>query len=341
MATNSSSVNPTPANNPKSDNSKQRLIAIAAVIIVALLGINAFLLVSYNKKGKANNRLSTELNESEQLKADLEKQYYEALSELEEMRGSNEELNALIEEQKAEIGEQKDRIAAMLGDSRNYDKARKELKKMKAQVEQYLAEINQLREQNQELMATNEQLNTEKQVLSTDLESQRMANQELTTVQATLVSEKEALETERNMLSKKVDIASVIKVDNLDVSGIKVKSSGKPVKKKFAKNIDQLKVCFTTTANQVADPGTEQFHIRIISPLGETLAIDELGSGSFKNEANGDEIRFTQVKEHEYNQDASNICTTWSPNQPFPKGNYAVEIYNKGYLAGTGSVQLK
>merc|ERR1712137_961179 len=87
----------TDSSSPKQDNSRQKLIAIAAVIIVALLGVNAFLIVNSMNKSKANKELTSQLDESEQLKAELEKQYYEALSELEEMRGSNEELNALIE----------------------------------------------------------------------------------------------------------------------------------------------------------------------------------------------------------------------------------------------------
>ena len=100
MATNSPNTgkptpNPTPTSTPiKKDNSKQRFIAIAAAAIVALLIINAILLVSYNKRGTENAQLTSQLDESEQLKAELQEQYYTALSELEEMRGSNEELNA-------------------------------------------------------------------------------------------------------------------------------------------------------------------------------------------------------------------------------------------------------
>ncbi len=47
------------------------------------------------------------MTNQKQLKADLEQQYYQllALSELEGMRGSNEELNALIEQQKEELAQ--------------------------------------------------------------------------------------------------------------------------------------------------------------------------------------------------------------------------------------------
>lgn len=49
---------------------------------------------------------NAELIESTKVKADLEKTYYQALSDLEEMRGNNSELNAMIETQKTELKKQ-------------------------------------------------------------------------------------------------------------------------------------------------------------------------------------------------------------------------------------------
>jgi regulator of replication initiation timing len=335
MTTNSSS------SSPKPDNSRQRLIAIAAVIIVALLGINAFLLVSYNSRGKVAKELTSKLDESEQLKAELEKQYYEALSELEGMRGSNEELNALIEKQKGELKESKERIDGLLATRGNLDKARKEIKNLTAQVEQYLAELNQLRQENEELMAQNTVLNEEKETLTTELTTERTAREELSSEKAMLVSEKQMLEADKAFLAKKVNIASVIKVENIEVSGLKTKSSGKAVKKRYAKNVDQIQVCFNTTVNNVAEEGAERFHIRIINPIGETIAIEEMGSGVFINNATGEEIRYTQIKEYDYKNDANTLCSTWSSSQSFPEGNYEIQVYNKGHLAGSTSFQLK
>lgn len=327
--------------NSSSDNSKQRLIAIAAVIIVALLGINAFLLFNKFKQDRVNTELASGLEEAEQLKEELEQQYYEALSELEEMRGSNEELNALIEQQKEELAEQKTKIEGMLGSSRSLAAARKELASMKQQVEGYLAEINQLREENEELTSANSELTETNASLNTDLEASKFENEELNTAKAALVTEKEELQENNRFLSGKVTRASVISIDNIEASGMKTKSSGKSVKKKYAKNIDQIKVCFNTTVNAVAENGAETFFVRIINPLGETLAIEDLGSGSFVMEDTNEEVRYTQAKETEYNGAADNICMTWSPNQPFSKGSYEVQVYNKGYLAGETTLVLK
>ncbi len=325
---------PTPQ---KSGGSKTGFIVAIAILAVAAIG----LLVATISQNKQKSDLSEQLTESEQLKKELEQQYYTALSELEEMRGSNEELNALIEKQKEELATQKGRIDELLKDSRNLAAARGELKKLRSQVEQYVAEINQLRQQNQELSAQNSQLNETNTALQTDLESQRAAYQESESARASLVSEKEQLEQTKAALSSKVNFASVIKVSGVEAQGYKTKGSGKLAKDSQAKDIDQVQICFNTTVNEVAEAGEEVYYIRIIDPQGTTLQVADLGSGTFKSSSNGDDIPYTMTKEFNYNQSATQLCANWAPNQPFTKGTYKIEVYNKGYLAGTSTLKLK
>lgn len=339
MSTNSSS--PISGTGGKPDGSRQRIIAIAAVVIVALLGINAYLLVSNMNKGKANTTLGEQLTESEQLKADLEKQYYEALSELEGMRSSNEELNTLIDTQKEELRLQKDKIDGLLRTGGDLKKARAEIGTLTKQINQYVAEVNQLREENAQLTEDKQRLTEEKEILATDLEGERTVAAGLASEKAMLVSDKENLEKEKDFLAKKVNIASVIKATGIEVEGQKLRSSGKPVSKSNASNVEQLSICFNTTENIVAESGSETFFVRIVNPLGETLAIESMGSGVFTSNTNGDQIRYTQKKEVNYSQKADKVCTVWKPNQPFSKGTYEVEIYNKGHVAGKSTFRLR
>jgi predicted nucleic acid-binding Zn-ribbon protein len=335
--------NPTPtgpgSNRPSDSQQSFKTGAIVAIVLLSLLTLTFLFL--WRSSAKQTDSMAYALDESSMLKAELEKQYYEALSELEELRGSNEELNGLIEQQKEELRAAKDRIEVLLRDGRNLGEARKEMSRLKGQVEQYVAEINQLRQENEELAFRTARLSEENEFLTTNLDSARMTNMELASAKAALTSEKEYIEADRARLSKKVNIASVISVKNLEVEGLKMKGTGKAVSRRAAKNIDQLQVCFTTTANQVAEPGDERFYIRIVNARGETLAVEELGSGIFTNQANGEQIRYTQYKEIDYNQGEQQLCTVWSPSQSFQEGNYTVEVYNKGYLAGSKSFQLK
>ncbi len=341
MITNNPGTNPNPTPNygsaPKSGGNKTGFIVAIAILAVAAIG----LLITSISQNKQKTELSSQLDETTQLKKELEQQYYTALSELEEMRGSNEELNALIEKQKEEITSQKNRIDELLRDSKNLGAARTELKNLRAQVEKYVAEINQLRQQNQELSAQNSQLSETNTQLQGTLEEQRSAYQQAESARASLVSEKEVLEKDRAALSNKVTFASVIKVSNIDVQGYKGKSSGKLSKERQAKNVDQLQICFNTVANEVAENGSETYFVRIIDPQGVTLSVQDLGSGSLRSSTNGEDIPYTMTKEFSYTGGSSQLCANWAPNQPFNKGIYRVEIYNKGYQAGTTSFTLK
>lgn len=341
MITNNPNPNPnqpyqtTPT--PKPGGNKTGFIVAIAILAVAAIG----LLVTTISQNKQKTELSSSLSESEQLKKELEQQYYTALSELEEMRGSNEELNSLIEKQKEELTSQKNRIDELLRDSKNLSAARGELKKLRSQVEQYVAEINQLRSQNEELMTQNTQLNETNTVLQTDLESQKSAYQESETVRASLVSEKEELEKTRAALSTKVNFASVIKTSGLEAEGYKTRNNGKLAKDRNAKDVDQVQICFNTTVNEVAEAGAEMYHIRIIDPQGTTMQVSDQGSGTFKSSSNGDEIPYSMTKEFDYSQNATQLCANWKPNQAFTKGTYKIEVFNKGYMAGSTSFTLK
>lgn len=319
----------------------QRLIAIVAVVVVVLLAINAFLLYNKLQQDKVITQQQTEISESEKLTEELNKQFNESLSELEEMRGTNEEMDALIDQQKTELTESRNKVARLIKDGKNLKNARAELKGMKVQMEQYLVENEQLRGENEQLKGKTQQLAERGRVLEENLESTKIAASQLETEKSQLTSEKQAVVDENNKLTNTVKYASVVDVKQVSVTGMKIRGNGKAVKKKYAKNIDQLKVCFQTTANDITKPGMEKFYVRIMSPLGETLAVEELGSGIITDRKTGEQVKYTQVKEYQYTNDETELCFNWEPNVPFQKGNYNVEIYNKGHVAGQGKFELK
>ena len=321
--------------------SNQKLLAIAIVAIIALLGLSAYLLYQNNSQRKMVDKQTEELMESERINTELEKQYYQSLSELEEMKGTNTEMNNLIDSQKDELKKQKERISRLLTDSKNLQRARSEIQQMKTLADQYVDEINRLKKENQQLAQTNVQLKEEKKILTTEVEKERRSNDELVTSKTVLESELGKLEKEKLILSKKVDIASAIKVSNVEALGYKIRSNGKDAQRDRAKVIDKLKVCFTAISNNVVQAGEEEFHVRLIDPVGETMAVEALGSGVILNNISNEEVRYTQSTQVMYENDNTNACVIWQPETTFKEGNYEVEVYNKGYLAGTGNFVLK
>jgi peptidoglycan hydrolase CwlO-like protein len=320
-----------------SQSSQQKLLALATVAIIALLGLSAFLIYTKVNQDKLIKKQSAELIEETRVKADLEKEYYQALSDLEEMRGNNSELNAMIETQKAELKKQKDKIDGLIKTQKDLEKAREEIAKLKT----YVTEVEELRKKNAALQENNLQLTSQRDELVIAVQQEKLTNEELATSKSALSTERDQLAKDKDALAKKVDIASSIKVSDIQAFGYMVKNSGKESDSKKAKKIDGIKVCFNTTSNVIVSPGQETFFLRIINPLGEVMAIQDIGSGNMKLNSTGESVQYTSSVELEYKPEPVNGCINWQPGIPFDAGSYQVEIYNKGFLAGKASFVLK
>lgn len=323
------------------NDSKQRLIAIAAVVVVALLAVNAFLLYNKYLQDKVIAEQETQLDEQEKIREELNKQYDQALLDLEEYRSDNDELNSILDEKELELAEQKEKISRLIRSGQDLKRARAEINKLTAQNQEFIAQIEELKDEVDLLKGERSQLVSRTETLEGDLSSQKEVTAQLENEKESLTNEKQNLSQQRDRLANTVNFASVIKVKNVNVVGMQIKNSGKTVKKKYAKNVNLLKVCFHTTINEVTNAGQEAFYVRIINPIGETMAIEELGSGKIKNKKTGEEILYTQVREYDYSNDETQLCFNWEPNVPFQKGNYEVEIYNKGHMSGKGQFNLK
>ena len=318
---------------PLAKKSSTPWLPIAIVAGLLLLGVAAWLTYESMSTTRQLEQKVAELEESEKLKTELEGQFNQAIAELDALKGDNVQINALIDQQKAELETQKNQIGVLLQDKKKLDAARREINGIKAKVAEYIAQVEQLRAEQEQLTQDNQQLKADKDSLSYTLQSKLAENETLSTAKAQLVSDREEL-------TKSVTAGSVIKVKDIKVTGMKVKKSGKATERESAKRVDQLKICFTTIANDVVQPGNEKFYIRVINPKGETLAIDDLGSGTTVDK-NGQEVRFTQVQEYDYANDETQLCFVWKPNTAFQSGKYKVEIYNKGFFAGSDDFETK
>lgn len=318
-------------------SSQQKLLALAMVAIIALLGLSGFLVYNKINLDKLVKKQGAELIEETRIRADLEKTYYEALSDLEEMRSNNHELNAMIETQKLELKKQKDRIDGLISTSKELEKARTEI----ANLRKYVTEVEELRKKNAELQESNIKLTGERDQLAEQVEEERTAKEELSVAHTTLTAEQERLLQEKEALAGKVNKASAIKVSDISASGYEIKKSGKEAEKKKAKSIDGIKVCFKTTPNVIVADGTERFFIRVINPRGEVLAIQDLGSGMLRLGNSQETIQYTQFSDIDYKQEPVQVCINWQPGMVFEAGNYEVEVYNKGFLVGKATSVLK
>jgi cell division protein FtsB len=329
----------TPGN--ENNNNSKRLLTIAAVAIALLLGTNIFLLFNKYKTGNQLEQTVKELDSKEAAFDALNAQYTDAVGQLEQMKTQNTELNAKIDEQIAQLTEQKGKISEFIRQKGDLKAARAQIQDLVSAKDAYVQEVAKLKEEVAALAASNKDLNEKNTNLNQDLTSTKTKLEEESTAKATLISEKTSLEGEKKALTKKVDIASAIKVNAITVKPVMVKSSGKEKSKSRASKVDKVNICFDAEANDVVEAGEEMFYIRIVDPTGAPLAIESLGSGVAQNKKTENEFRYTTTAKTNYANAPTNVCGAWLPGVDFMKGEYQVEVYNKGFLVGTSKFKLK
>jgi chromosome segregation ATPase len=317
-----------------STQSKQNLTAILIGIIILLLALVGYLWFNNTKLVKSNEGQKTEMMELQKVQAELDQDYQAALESLEEMRGSNAQLNSLIDSQKAELKAQKEKINGLIWSKKELDKARAEIKTLNANVAKYLADIQQLKQENKILTESNSQL-------SMRVEEEIKAKEEVIQAKNNITTEKENLTKTNAALSSKVDMANAIKINFMEVKGYEIKDDGKLKEKSKGKDIEMLRVCFVTETNMVTGAGQKKFYIRIINPLGETMTVEDQGGGVLTNKLDNSQVRFTTSGEINYKNEDTNACIDWTVAQKLEKGEYKIEMYNNGFLVGKGQFKLK
>src|SRR5699024_2324766 len=152
-------------------------------------------------------------------------------------------------------------------------------KEMKLEAEAYLQEIRSLKKKNAELTASNSLLRAKQDSLKLAFTEQVSKSDSLEALNKSTSIEKQRIEKKNKELHKKVKKAAAIDVVEIEAKGYKIARDGDLKRRRRAKNVDLIEVCFETTANEIAEQGTETFYIRIIDPLGKTMAVNSSGSG--------------------------------------------------------------
>lgn len=313
---------------------------IAGIAIVLLLGLSGYFWNSNNKLKKQNKEQTQLMLEMEQIQAELNTDYEAALSSIESLRSDNQELNALIDNQKVELKAQRNKINTLIWTERELGVAREQINEFETLTQQYLAEINQLRSSTEQLTAANAQLTNQNQVLSSDLAVVKEDNVVLQEARAILVSEVDELSQTNTALSEKVELGSAIKINWMSLEGGQVNDEGKFSRKKRTKKMEVLRTCFKTETNVVVPAGEETFLLRILNPNGETMSADDSGSGTVTDKLSGESMRYTMSGTLTYNNEDTEACMDWKPSTVLMKGEYTVEIFNKGFMVGVGKFKI-
>jgi TolA-binding protein len=312
--------------NQKSNNNSKIAIGL---LLLGFLGSNAYWFTKSSTQTTQIVAAETKADDTEKLRLDLEKQYYESLSQLEEMKGSNVELNKVIDAQKAQLSQQKAKIDDLIRTKKDLTKARAEMDTMRTQLNQALAEVQQLRTDKEALTKKVAEVEATAATLQTNL---AQVTTEKTQVVNNLNETNKALEETK---AREDNLKKVIKVDKVAI--IPINSKGEETKK--AKSTDGFKVNFRTSKNAFAK-GEETFLVQIISPQGVTV-----GNKIMKAQLNnGEEFSYTTSSKVQYDGNEKEVTMTvlFDDVKIEPRVPYEVKVYHRGeYVGGNNSKVLK
>lgn len=331
---------------------KSKLPLILGAIVAVLLCYNAYLLMdkfqTEKQTAEYKEKTKKELAESQALSQELETNYNSAIAELEKAATENSELKSMIDKQKAELGKSKVKIQRIISENKGTDEELAEVRRMMAsfysQRDGFLAEIASLKRKNKKLIAKTVVLKEEKEVLKEVVDEQRVIEEGLRMEKGNLEVAKADLEVVNRSLKVEKDelksMASILKTNGMTSQGIKIRNNGEEKAVKFGKRADRIKVCFEILENNITKPGPQKIYLRIVNPAGETIAIEDQGSGVLKNQ-HGGETRYTISEVIEYGNAPTEMCMYWQDENGFDKGAYTTELYHQGYMIGKDQILLK
>lgn len=189
-------------------------------------------------------------------------------------------------------------------------------------------EVAQLKEDVSDLRLTLNELQTRNEILQQE-------NQTLTRQVSSTDQKVTALSEENTLLKDKVNIASALKVSNIQVNGISVSKRGKIALESRARRVDQLQVLFSIADNALAERGSKEVFVRVIDPSGNLF-----GDAENIFYVHGEKLQYTFKETINFTNNGEEYQFIWALDK-FAKGAYTMLLYNDNAIMGRASVVLK
>ena len=290
------------------------LYAILGVLAIALI----FLLVR-------NSSLKTD---KEALEAEKEMQRLDFQAEVDSLLKVHNKLKDSYGELSQELAEKDSIIQAdaveikrLLDSQWDYNRIKKKVTQLQEISQRYVRQMDSLYTVNRELVAENERIREEYQ-------NERRQNTNLT--------------RQKEELTNKVNQAATMKISNYSATAVRFKGGGKEAVTDRADRAERIRIDFTVAANELINPGTKLFYVRIADPR---RAIISKGSGdeySFK--ANGETLQFTEKVRVNYDGKETAVRAYYVKPDAYElmPGTYFIDVYEEGgKVIGQTTVDLK
>lgn len=267
-------------------------------------------------------------SEKEALEAEKEMQRLDFQAEVDSLMKVHNELKESYGELSLELAEKDSIIQAdaveikrLLDSQWDYNRIKKKLANLQDISQRYVRQMDSLYTVNRELVAENERIREE-------FQAERRQN-------TTLTRQKEEL-------TNKVNQAATMRISNYKAKAVRFKGSGKESDTDRASRAERIRIDFNVAANELIEPGTKLFYVRIADPK---RAIISKGTGdeySFKS--NGETLQFTEKVRVNYDGTETAVRAYYVKPDAYElmPGTYFIDVYEQGgKLIGQTTVDLK
>ena len=305
--------------NQNNKNGKNRTLLYALLAALALALVFVIILASKNSSIKGN---------LQQLEAEKEMQRQDFQAEVDSLMKVHNELKESYGELSQELAEKDSIIQAdaveikkLLDSQWDYNRIKKKLASLQTISQKYVRQMDSLYTVNRELVAENERIREE-------FQAERRQNTSLT--------------KQKEELTNKVNQAATMKISNYTAQAVRFKGGGKETPTDRAERAERIRLDFTVAANDLIQPGTKLFYVRIADPR---RAIISKGTGDeYAFQSNGETLQFTEKVRVNYDGKETAVRAYYTKPDAYEMmpGTYFIDVYEQGRkLIGQTAIDLK
>ena len=298
----------------KKKNQPLWLYALLGLLAIALVIVSVFMI-------KGNGKLKELEAEKEMQRLDFQAEVDSLMKVHNELKENYGELSLELAEKDSIIQADAVEIKRLLDSQWEYERVKRKVSDLQAITRKYVRQMDSLYTVNQELVAENERIREE-------VQNERRQNTNLT--------------RQKEELTNKVNQAATMKIFNYNAQAVRFKGGGKETVTDRADRAERIRIDFTVAANELINPGTKLFYVRIADPK---RAIISKGSGdeySFK--ANGETLQYTEKVRVNYDGKETAVRAYYVKPDAYElmPGTYFIDVYEEGgKVIGQTTVDLK
>ncbi len=267
-------------------------------------------------------------SEKEALEAEKEMQRLDFQAEVDSLMKVHNELKESYGELSLELAEKDSIIQAdaveikkLLDSQWDYNRIKKKVAALQDISQRYVRQMDSLYTVNRELVAENERIREE-------FQAERRQNTNLT--------------RQKEELTNKVNQAATMRISNYKAKAVRFKGGGKESDTDRASRAERIRIDFNVAANELIEPGTKLFYVRIADPKHAIISKGTGDEYSFKS--NGETLQFTEKVRVNYDGTETAVRAYYVKPDAYElmPGTYFIDVYEQGgKLIGQTTVDLK